>query len=75
MKQTKTKPVMVLYPPRIEISSLTNKYDFILRLSWGDFNKDVKVNREEGSFFHKLIVELNKALLEGSETKPYHNGL
>lgn len=69
--KTKTEQAVVIYPPRIAISPLSNKYDMIFNILWGDFSKDIKINLEEGGMWNKIINEINLALLEGSEAKPY----
>jgi hypothetical protein len=68
MTQSKT---VVLFPPRLELSPLTNKYDFIFTLKWGEYERVIKINKEVGGAWNNLLRELNNALLEGSEAKPY----
>ncbi len=73
MPQSKSKTV-VLFPPKIELSSLTNKYDVVIVVRWGDFEKVLKINKEQVNgnlLWNNIVKELNDALLEGSETNPY----
>lgn len=69
-KETASKAI-VLFPPVLSVNGLSNKYDLIVDVKWGDFSKQIKISREEGAFTNKLIGALNKALLEGSESSPY----
>lgn len=71
MKQTASDATVVLYPPKIELTSQTDKYNLVLRLTWGEFERIIKVSREDFGFYHKLTSGLNDALLEGSESNPY----
>ena len=71
MKHQNIKTGIVLFPPRLEVNSLTNKYDLLIDVKWGEFTKQIKVTKEEGGFITKLILELNQALLEVSEMSPF----
>lgn len=71
MKQPPKDSPVVLYPPRILVNGLSNKYKLIVDVKWGDFEQQISISREEGGFITKLITELNKALLEGSESSPF----
>jgi hypothetical protein len=53
------------------LSPLTNRYDFIFIVRWGEFEKTIKINKEVGGAWTSMIRELNQALLEGSEANPY----
>lgn len=55
-------------PPMFLHSPLSNKYEMILDFKSGNYEKQVKVSRETHTFEEDLIRELNKTLLEASET-------
>lgn len=63
--------VVILYPPLVAVSPLSNKYATVLNVKWGEYTKEISVSREHGSYIYSLVEEVNKALLEASETKPY----
>lgn len=71
MSEQTSKPVIVLPPPVLKVSVLSNKYEMVIEVRWGTFEKFVKVDKETYNFNDLLVQELNKALLEGSETNPY----
>jgi hypothetical protein len=68
MKQQQENKVVVLPPPLLFENKLSNKYDLILNLKWGKFEKEIKVSREQGRFTYELLKGINQALLEGSES-------
>jgi len=70
MTPPKSKTV-VLFPPKIEISPLTNKYDMVLTVRWGEFEKEIRLSKETFGLWNSAVRELNSALLEGSEANPY----
>lgn len=62
---------VVLFPPRIEISPLSNKYDLVLIIRWGEFEQEVKISKETNFSWGMLINQINRVLLDGSESNPY----
>ncbi len=66
-----SKHVIVLPPPIFSENPLSSKYELILTLKWGEFEKYVKVSRETYTFQQDLIKNLNEALVEGAESNPY----
>jgi len=73
MKQQngESSSTIVLYPPRIVLDGRSDKYKLIFNVKWGDFTKEVVIDRETPGMYAKLTNEINMALLEGSETNPY----
>lgn len=71
MPKPESNPVVVLPPPVLSLSPLSSKYEMILDLKWGTFEKQVKVSRETYNFEQDLVKTLNQDLLEGSESNPF----
>lgn len=75
MKQPKAdKKVenITLYPPSIEESVLSNKYELIVRVRWGEFDENVHQSKEELGWQTRVFAKISEALLKASETtKPY----
>lgn len=71
MKQPKSDDIVGLYPPKIGISPLSNKYDLILTVTWGNYEQEFTISKETHGVWDNAIAGINKALLEGSETNPY----
>lgn len=68
---SKTEPVIVLPPPRIELSQLTTKYKAQFILTWGTYEQVFDVDKETFGYETRMLEKLNSALLEASESKPY----
>lgn len=71
MPQSSKSKVIVLYPPKITESKLSNKYELVVEFKWGDFSREIKVSKEYPSYTSKFVEELNKVFLEAVETNPY----
>lgn len=72
MKQpAKSEPIIILPPPQIVIGPLSNKFKIDFSVIWGEFEQSFSVSREEGNPTYKMVELINRALLEGSESKPY----
>lgn len=69
-QKTSNKPI-VLFPPKVEISKRTDRFDLCIDVSWGEFSKHIKITKEAGGLADRMVDAINTALLEGSETKPY----
>ncbi len=69
MEQSKSEPVV--FPPKIEASSLSNKYEDVFDFKWGTYEKQIRVDKELGSWTFNFTKAMNEAFLEGSESKPY----
>jgi len=65
------KIAVVVYPPTISITTETDRYNVCFEIRWGNFLKKFTVSRESNHMIWQMLDELNKALLEGSETNPY----
>lgn len=70
-KTSKTEPVVILPPPRVELSPLTSKYKAQFILKWGQYEQVFDVDKETFGYEERMLEQLNKALLEASESKPY----
>ncbi len=65
-------PKVTLYPPKVEVSKKSDKYDLYLDIVWGDFEKEVKLSKETFNLQERTIQVINETFLEASETnKPY----
>ncbi len=65
-------PSITLFPPKVEISKKTDKYDLVIDVSWGDFEKEIRINKEIYDLQGRTNKLVNEAFLEASETtKPY----
>ncbi len=61
----------VIFPPRIEASKLSNKYEDVFDFKWGTYERQIKVSKELGSWTFNFTKAMNVAFIEGSESKPY----
>lgn len=70
-ESSKSERMVLLPPPRLELSPLTSKYKAQFVIRWGQFEKVFDVDKETFGYEARLIEQINKALLDGSESKPY----
>lgn len=70
MKKDSKKPVVILYPPKVEVTK-SDKYDICFKLQWGFYQKEFKISKEYPDVTGRVVAELNEALLIGSESQPY----
>jgi hypothetical protein len=73
MKPQKQKVSSItLFPPTVEESVLSNKFELIVRVRWGEFDESVRQSKEEYGWQTKIFAKINEALLKASEvTQPY----
>ncbi len=63
---------ITLFPPNVEISDKTDKYDLVILVKWGEYEKELKINKEVYDLQGRTNKLVNEAFLEASETtKPY----
>jgi len=65
----KSKETSVVLPPRISIGALSNRFAIILKLVWGNYEREIKIPIDEAGTWNKLVEHLNHAFLEASEMK------
>ena len=71
-KQKNEKTNITLYPPRVEISKKTDRFNLFITVKWGEFEREIKLTKETAGLFERTIDAINVALLEASETtQPY----
>jgi len=71
MSDKPRKPIVVLYPPKIILGPLTDKYREQVIVRWGDKQSELLINREHGNTFHIMCEQITKTLLDLSELQPY----
>lgn len=62
---------ITLFPPVVSVAPSSSRYDLVFKLKWYNFEKEIHFRVEELGSKERFIKELNEALVEGSENKPY----
>ena len=70
MKKVKAKEPIMLYKPKITVGNMS-KYDLVLRINWGFFNKTVVISREYPKLVENVVDEINEALAAAVDSHPY----